>query len=242
MKKQVIKPLATVLLLGILLGVSGAQAEDAGTLSPPKAPARPTTTCNSCSSCSTKLASELYSEVRLTTDLIDQGGICVATVFGESDNTFNCDGHIIDGDDIDIDPDQGIALLHGSNNTVVNCIVSDFSSGIKLTTGTGNSVQDSVMRSNGYGLELSLATYSTIEGNTIEENFTGIKLYMADNSVITGNRVCNNLVTDFDVASTCGHSGTANQCNIPDSWNDDGTTGCTYPCWTCWQHLPIIAR
>lgn len=199
-------------------------------------------TCASCSECSTMLASGSYAVVRLTTDLINQGGSCVAIILGESNATFDCDGHVVDGDDIAIDPDYGIVMLHGSNNSVLNCTVSDFYGGIYIGDATNHTVTNSVMRSNGVGLKLQLAGGSTISGNTMEENYTGISFYMADGNTLTDNRVCNNIITDFDVASSCGNAGSANQCNIPDGWNDDSTTGCTYPCWTCWTHLPLIAR
>jgi parallel beta-helix repeat protein len=242
MRVKRLKVFMVSLGLLLLLGANTFWTERADAQNRSMAPARPTTTCNSCRDCSDKLATESYSEVRLTVDLINQGGTCVATLLGESDNTFNCDGHIIDGDDVAIDPDQGIAFFHGTNNSVLNCVVTDFSSGIYLADAIGNTVENSEMRSNGIGLKLSLATFSIIEGNTIEDNYTGIYMYMADSSTLTGNRVCNNSVTDFDMSSTCGQSGTANQCNVPDGWNDDGTTGCTYPCWTCWIHMPLISR
>jgi parallel beta-helix repeat protein len=242
MSAQRLKLSTVIILLILLTGTNPVWAGDGHALIMSSALAKSVTTCNSCSDCSTKLASEAYALVRLTTDIIDHGGACIATVYGESDNTFDCDGHLIDGDDIAIDPEQGIALYHGSNNTIRNCRVSDFSIGILLQDATNQTVENSSMFSNGIGLKLNLATFSVIEGNTFEDNYTGISMYMADNSTLTGNRVCSNIITDFEVASTCGQSGTANQCNIPDGWNDDGTTGCTFPCWTCWLHLPIITR
>jgi hypothetical protein len=83
-------------------------------------------TCNSCSDCEDKLRDPLCLTVRLTEDIIDHAGTYIGLIMGESDADFDCDGHTIDGDDIAIDPDYGVTMMHGIDNSVRNCVISDF--------------------------------------------------------------------------------------------------------------------
>ncbi|MCA9998456.1 MAG: right-handed parallel beta-helix repeat-containing protein, partial [Anaerolineales bacterium] len=192
------------------------------------------TTCNSCADCNTKLASGLYDTVILSNDILNQGGSCIGLVYGESNLTFDCNGHTIDGDDIAIDPENGIGMFHGSNNTIQNCTVSDFSYGIYLWDVTNHTLSNNVLLSNGAGLALNYADTSTVNNNTSSDNYTGILIDNdSDLNSINTNVVCNNSSTDFSLVSGSGSNGNAgdnNTCNLPDGWNDSGTTGCTYLC------------
>jgi len=49
--------------------------------------------------------------------------------------------------------------------------------------------------------------------------------------------VCSNTLSDFNVTSSSGNSGTGNRCDNPDGWNDDGIVGCTY---TCTDVYPVL--
>jgi len=202
----------------------------------------PGVTCNSCSDCSAKLASGLYSTVTLTVDIVNHGGSCINANLGESDLVFDCDGHLIDGDDLAIDPDYGIYFLHGANNTVRNCLVEDFAGGVYIGDAVNHTVENTRTVSNGIGLLLAYSSGTTIDRNIILENVTGAKLDHASTNAFTDNRVCYNSYQDFNLVASTGNSGSRNQCLIPDGWNDDGATGCEFPCWTCWLHLPLIAR
>ncbi|MBN1875336.1 MAG: right-handed parallel beta-helix repeat-containing protein [Anaerolineae bacterium] len=189
------------------------------------------TTCTSCEDCNTKLASGNYDIVTLTNDITNYGGACISLILGESDVTFDCDGHTIDGDDIAIDPESGIAMLHGDNNTIQNCTVSDFSRGIYIADVTNHTLSNNTLTSNGVGIELSYATGSTLENNVANDNYTGIHLSNSSSNAINTNIVCNNSVTDLKIETTStGNGGDNNTCDVPDGWNDAGTTGCTYMC------------
>ena len=163
MKSKALILLAVAALLGIALFASRVpgslavaspfESEKRAGTGKPYAPAQETT-CNSCADCSDKLASGTYVTVTLTADLLDVGGSCVVILLGESNVVFDCGGHTIDGDDIAIDPEQGIAMLHGTNNKIINCTVSDFSSGIYLAGVTNHTVVNNTTTSNGVGIDL----------------------------------------------------------------------------------------
>jgi len=207
-------------------------------------PLRPVRTgyCRSCSECSTMLASGNYDVVKLINNIKQVGGSCVSLLFGESNVVFDCDGHFIDGDDIAIDPDHGVAMMHGSNNTIRNCTISDFSRGIYVVDATDHTVRDNTLTSNGSGLHLSYANSGNVHGNVIVENYTGIYISNSSSNTITGNRVCDNTVTDFNLSSGAGNSGTNNTCDTPGAWNDTGTTGCSHPCGGYWLCLPVVLQ
>ena len=70
---------------------------------------------------------------------------------------------------------------------------------------------------------------NTLTSNTANHNRVG--LYLGVNSTgntVTGNLFCSNLI--HDIRDEGGNSGDDNTCDLTDSWNDDGTTGCTGSC------------
>jgi parallel beta-helix repeat protein len=221
-----------LVLPGLMLQTAASPAEPAASTVDQGAPPTPQqTTCNSCSDCSDKLASGLYVTVTLSTDLTNVGGHCISLALGESDVVFDCAGHTVDGDDQAIDPDHGIAMLHGDNNTIMNCTVSDFSTGIYLADATNHTVIDNHVTSNGVGIRLSFAHNNDVRNNTVDENVTtGIDISSSNYNAIYTNVSCNNSNWDFYLDSAIGNYGDENTCDVPDGWNDQGTTGCTYLC------------
>jgi parallel beta-helix repeat protein len=76
---------------------------------------------------------------------------------------------------------------------------------------------------------------NTIENNTSVDNARyGINIGRSDGScdnVINENTVCGNGDGDIVVdSSVTGNSGDNNTCDSTGNYDDDGTTGCTYPC------------
>ncbi|MDY7078848.1 MAG: NosD domain-containing protein [Chloroflexota bacterium] len=188
-------------------------------------------TCNSCADCSTKLASGSYVTVTLTMDLLNVGGGCVSVYLGESDVVFDCDGHTIDGTGPVVDSAGGIVMMHGSNNTIMNCTVSDFDYGIYLADATNHTVANNTTSSNGVGIRLGSSNSNDVHDNTSTDSFTGISLENSDSNTLNSNIVCNNSTTDFNVDATSnGNTGDNNTCDLPDGWDDTGTTGCTSIC------------
>jgi parallel beta-helix repeat protein len=160
---------------------------------------------------------------------------------GESDADFDCDGHTIDGDDIAIDPDYGVTMMHGTGNSVRNCVISDFSRGIYLWDATAHVLKGNTLTSNGAGIEMGWSDANFVVNNTVNENYNGIVIGNSSNNDIRANAVCANTNLDFDVRSSSGNSGTENRCHSPDGWNDDGTTGCTYACPTSLYISPALS-
>jgi parallel beta-helix repeat protein len=188
------------------------------------------TTCNSCADCSTKLASGDYVTVTLSTDLLNLEGTCIDLLYGESDVTFDCAGHTIDGDDLSIDRESGIAMLNGSNNKILNCTVSGFDEGIYLENTTSHTIIDNDLASNDFGIALTGDHSSDLRNNTISDNRIGIYIRDSNSDTINANVVCSNSDFDFYLESGTGNTGDNNTCDRPDGWNDQGTTGCTFLC------------
>ena len=187
-------------------------------------------TCTSCSECEDKLRDPACLTVRLTEDIIDHAGTCIGLIMGESDADFDCDGHTIDGDDLAIDPDHGVTMMHGTGNSVRNCVISDFSHGIYLWDATAHVLQDNTLTSNGAGIEMGWSDANHLVNNTVNENHNGIQIGNSNYNSVRSNAVCQNRNLDFNVLGSTGNSGTDNRCHAPDGWNDDGMSGCTYAC------------
>lgn len=187
--------------------------------------------CTSCADCQAKLASGLHATVQLTTDIVDHSGTCIDLTSGESDLEFDCAGHLIDGDELGVDPVQGIAMMHGSRVTVRSCRISDFDSGIYVVDATTLSLADNHLISNRIGLDLSNAHGNEIAGNRVEGSSTGIKLSNSDNNTVHGNSLCGNFPWDVYLGNdSTGNLGTENTCDLSRAWDDVSVTGCTYPC------------
>ena len=168
--------------------------------------------------------------VRLTADIIDHPGSCIGLIMGESDADLDCDGHTIDGDGIAIDPEHGVTMMHGTGNSVRNCVISDFSNGIYLWDATDHVLKGNTLTSNDEGIELGWSDANYIINNRVNENYNGIAMSNSNTNSVRSNVVCQNTNLDFNLASGTGNSGNDNWCDNPDGWNDDGTTGCSTPC------------
>ncbi|MBU4263961.1 MAG: right-handed parallel beta-helix repeat-containing protein [Proteobacteria bacterium] len=186
------------------------------------------TTCNSCLDCTTKLNSGTWDEVTLSTDIIDHEGGCI--YIDSDDVIFDCAGNRVDGDGLDLDPEDGIFIGHSTDVTVRNCLVSDFSIGIHLFDTTSSVVTTSEVYGNtNSGIDLSTAMFNVISTNNVHDNTQGIVFYSASSNSVFSNTVCGNN-PDFNIYSGTGNSGYLNACNEPDGWNDDGYTGCSTMC------------
>ncbi|ODS35834.1 hypothetical protein BEH94_05620 [Candidatus Altiarchaeales archaeon WOR_SM1_SCG] len=96
-------------------------------------------TCNTCDDCEVKLNDSGCTEVRLTTDINDYGGICINNPANFNNKIFDCQGHTIDGDGSG--GDYGIYLDENYGNTIKNCVIQQFQYGIK-STGPTNTFLD----------------------------------------------------------------------------------------------------
>jgi parallel beta-helix repeat protein len=177
--------------------------------------------------------------VQLDTDLVDVGGTCV-WFSGATSVVFDCDGHLIDGDDINIDPEYGIHIYGGSFEiTVRNCTVSDFSAGIQLWNASDCSVENSVFVSNGSGIYAAYLTGTSFWSNISTDNFTGLHLLdSADNNSFDFLESCGNSVADIFDDGASGNSGVCTRCDSPGNWNGSpsGDPMCSVGCNHIFSH------
>lgn len=86
-----------------------------------------------------------------------------------------------------------------------------------------------------YGLELNTHNnnaFSTIEDNNIFSNYIGLYLHNSDYNQVSNNIMCpSNSNKDFEISGYSNdNTGDNNQCDNPENWNDNGTSGCSYIC------------
>ncbi|MEM4358255.1 MAG: NosD domain-containing protein, partial [Candidatus Pacearchaeota archaeon] len=124
--------------------------------------------CDSCANCTAQLNDPSCSEVLLTTDIIDNPGGCIDNPENFSNKVFDCQGHIIDGT---YSVGYGVYLSGKQNNTIKNCIITDFREGIHLSFSSNNSVVNNTVNSNAwYGIYLSNSFNIKLINNTVKEN------------------------------------------------------------------------
>ncbi|MFH8119455.1 MAG: NosD domain-containing protein [Candidatus Aenigmatarchaeota archaeon] len=118
--------------------------------------------CNSCGNCMDALNNASCTEVRLTADIINISGTCINNPSGFNNKVFDCQGHVIDGDSNGTD--YGIYLNGKQNNTIKNCVITDFYSGIYLyQSSNNNTIINLTSNSNiPYGVYLSSSSNNQI--------------------------------------------------------------------------------
>jgi parallel beta-helix repeat protein len=189
----------------------------------------PPSECNSCDDCELKLNDVTYNDVRMTADVTNEPGTCINDPANMNDKIFNCQGYTVDG--TDAANTYGIYLYTQTNNTIKNCVLSDWKEGIYLKEySTDNTIKNNTITSctDAGILTTTYSSGNTIQNNTLTGNVVGIGSATADNT-INNNTACSN-TNDFYSQNWLLSVGDNNTCDIPDGWNDDGTTGCTYIC------------
>jgi len=61
-------------------------------------------------------------------------------------------------------------------------------------------------------------------------DYCGIIFFDALGNIVQDNIICDNVDHDIEQMQTNGNTGSNNECDKANNWNDEGTTGCTYPC------------
>jgi len=164
------------------------------------------------------------------------GGTCIN--FPTNNKLFDCQGHVIDGNDVDDGwPDIGIYLDGKSGNTIKNCVVTEFYGGIYLDSSSNNIIINNTANSNSRnGILLS---YSSINNNLINNTANNNQrggLHIDSSSTgntINSNTFCSNDQIGWgysDIRDNDANSGDENTCDTTEGWNDEGATGCTYTC------------
>ncbi|MEM4219167.1 MAG: right-handed parallel beta-helix repeat-containing protein, partial [Candidatus Micrarchaeia archaeon] len=138
--------------------------------------------CNDCSSCTDALNNESCTEVRLTTDIIDYTSSCIDNPRFFENKTFDCRGHMIDGDDSGM---YGIYLNGKDNNLIKNCIISDFIYGINLDNSGNNTIENnSISSCTDTGLVVG-GNNNEIKFNTIYNNQIGVEVRGEYNKIVS---------------------------------------------------------
>ena len=149
--------------------------------------------CVNCTDCENKLNNVLCSEVNLTTNIINHSGVCINDPINFENKTFNCQNYLIDGDDTGTD--YGIYLSSKDNNTIKNCLITDFRFGIYLIISNDNFLYNNTLNSNfNYGLLLDSSLQNNLTNNSINSNgLYGIWLSSSSsNNILINNSITNN--------------------------------------------------
>ena len=119
-----------------------------------------------------------------------------------------------------------------------NEIWDNYGSGI-FVGGPDNTIHDNTVRDNKNGSEyggLGTGEYGGPGSGSPGKYGMGICMGRNDgshNNEIISNEVCGNEGVDIEVCPTCeGNSGEENTCDTTFNYDDEGTTGCTYRCFT----------
>ncbi|PKP54492.1 MAG: hypothetical protein CVT90_00995, partial [Candidatus Altiarchaeales archaeon HGW-Altiarchaeales-3] len=152
-------------------------------------------TCTNCTDCSDKLNNPACAVVKLTTD-INHNETCI--IFPANNKIFDCGGHTIEGDGIG--GDVGIYLNGKENNTIKNCIITDFYDGIRLVYSPINTLTNNTANNNTrYGIYLGSSSNNALTNNTANDNGNGtygdgdgILLSSSSNNTLTSNTANNN--------------------------------------------------
>ncbi|MEM4714317.1 MAG: NosD domain-containing protein, partial [Candidatus Nanoarchaeia archaeon] len=145
--------------------------------------------CTNCTSCTNALNDPSCTEVKLTANISNFAGTCINNSAGFNNKIFDCQGHTIDGDDSGWD--YGIYLNSKQNNTIKNCIFTDFAIGIYLNLSSNNVIINNTAVSNtAHGIVCELfSSNNLIANNTASSNINyGIILTQnSSNNILINN-------------------------------------------------------
>ena len=81
------------------------------------------------------------------------------------------------------------------------------------------------------GFEFSFFKKGNVENNEFYSN-EGYGLWLNDveSIEVNNNKFCPSNALDFQITKSTGYYGDNNRCDLPNGWNDAGTTGCTNSC------------
>ncbi len=134
---------------------------------------------------------------------------------------------------------EGITGWPGPSNNIIsnNKIYDSAVVGIWVDYGLNTQILSTFINgsddSGDHGIEFnghSSTSNSNIHNNTIYSNYAGYWNRNAPGNNIQSNIFCpSNINLDIEI-NGAGLTGDYNTCDLPGSWNDAGTTGCTYSC------------
>lgn len=132
--------------------------------------------CENCSDCINALNDNKYNEVRLNASITNQNETCINNPTNFTNKIFDCQGHVIDGNLTE--GTHGIYLSDKQNNTIKNCIITNFEDGIYLAFSSNISLMNSTIRSNWNGIYMfGSSNNNLILNNTFLNNgLTGISI------------------------------------------------------------------
>ena len=148
-------------------------------------------------------------------------------------HTSSSSGNTISENTIESNGQHGMYLLYESSSQIYrNNLASNTSDGIHLTSSSGNTILENTIGSNGRcGIALDYGSGNQMNLNNLRCNPRGIRLNGSDSNTLLTNEICSSVGADFELAGgSSGNSGDFNTCDAPGSWNDTGTTGCTWRC------------
>ncbi len=190
--------------------------------------------CDSCGDCTVALNDNgnCSSTVKLNTSITTTGD-CITNQANFNNKIFDCQGNTIDGDGSF--GYQGINLNEKQNNTIKNCIITDFAEGIHLHSSSNNTLINNTANNNQYGILLDSSSNNILTNNTANNNNHGI--YFGgnnNNNTMIANNLCRNFQYDIYVEyveQTNATTGDNNTCLTYSNYNDvTNVSGCKYIC------------
>ena len=164
----------------------------------------------------------------MTANITNYAGTCINNPEKFNNKIFDCQGHTIDGDGSGNwgNPTYGIYLNGKSNNTIKNCVITDFYEGIYLDPSSKNSIINNIANSNDWlGILLSSSSNNKISDCTANNNGLGFYLDSSSSNILTSNIVNNNYDDGIRLRSSSSNNIIDNTVNSnSDSgiwlWND----------------------
>ena len=146
--------------------------------------------CSTCDECELEL-NTACTYVNLTADIVNYTGTCINNPTNFTGKIFDGQGYTIDGDDTG--SDYGVYLSGNGNNTIKNCIITDYERGIYLySSSNNNTLTNNTANLNSWGIYLTSSSNNTLTNNTANLNTYGIYLNSSSNNTVTNNTVNSN--------------------------------------------------
>lgn len=157
----------------------------------------------------------------ITDNELSNNGLGISMVFDSDANTVTYNNFTSDR----------IYIYYSDNNTIANNQISNTGGGIGVYESKGNTIASNSITLTSLAIAIYSNDNNTIEENDVSENTKGILLgSSASGNHLVSNRICSNTHYDIWMSNENSNYGDENTCDSTYNWNDDGATGCTYPC------------
>ncbi|MBU5575417.1 MAG: right-handed parallel beta-helix repeat-containing protein, partial [Candidatus Aenigmarchaeota archaeon] len=141
--------------------------------------------CSYCEDCIEKINNESCGNIKLTSDILEHPRTCIYNPENFNNKVFDCQGHVISGFN---NIEYGFFIFGKQNNTIKNCIISNFDTGIYLYSNNSLLINLTFYNNSYSGISFYNSLYNNLTNIVVYGSTGGSGIYiyyLSDNNTLT---------------------------------------------------------